>query len=243
MDNKKKKHKIKKIASALSTAVFVGAVCFCLFVAIQSLSRGYVSIGKTSFFRVITGSMEPSVSIGELIRTDNVDITEIKVGDVVCFRSKSSRMMGAIITHRVVDITFDEQGRTRLTTRGDANLSIDGDFVTSENFIGKMIWSSGESAMSNVIAFLSSSTGFFTCIVIPAILILLVILRENARNMKREMESLVKQMKENENAVTDSAEKEAESVVIDEEEYEQMRERIRKELMEEMKEENESEQS
>ena len=235
---KNKKCNVKKIISTLLTVVFVFAVCFCFFVAIQSITRGYVSLGKTSFFRVITGSMEPSISVGELIMTDNINIEEVKVGDVVCFHLRASNMYGAVITHRVVDVFFDEDGQVRLTTRGDANLSIDAEFVTSENFIGKMVWSSGKSAASNIIAFLSSSAGFFTCIVIPCILILLGILQENARTMKREIDILVEKIKQNENSnLIDK------KIILDQEEYNQMRERIRKELLEEMNKNDESEKS
>lgn len=238
MSNKFQYSNLKKALSLALSVFFVITVCFCIFVAVQSTTRGYVSIGSTSFFRVITGSMEPSISVGELIMTDNVGIDEIAVEDVVCFKSKSPEMFGAIITHRVMDIRTADDGSTLLVTKGDANLSADANYVTEDNLIGKMVWSSGETAMSNIVAFLSSGSGFFICIVLPFLLILLIVLRENARSMKRDIDVLVKTMKEQE-----EANEAVQEPHIEQEEYDQMYERIRQELMEELNNSNESEQS
>lgn len=238
MSENKKTFNKKKIISVSVTVFLVITVCFCLFVAIQVLSRGYASIGNKSFFRVITGSMEPSVSVGELIVTNNVDIEEIEVKDVICFTSRSPDMLGAVITHRVVDKGVGPSGEILLVTKGDANLSIDAQYVTAENFIGKMVWSSGDSGIATILSFLSGGYGFLVCIVFPAVLILTIIMREIVRSMKRDMESLVREIEDTEPQSDDP-----EKVSISEEEFDQMRERIRKELMEEINNSDDSEQS
>ncbi|MBO5221475.1 MAG: signal peptidase I [Clostridia bacterium] len=218
-----------RIISASVTVLLVLSLFCCLYVIVQVLTCGYVSFGGHCFFRVVTGSMEPSLSVGELILTDDVDIKEICVGDVVSFRSQSIDTMGNIITHRVVDVSHNAMGEIQLLTKGDANLSVDGMYVTASNLIGKVVWSSGDSFLASVMSFLSGRYGFLACIVFPCLLILGFVLKDNVKSMRRDMKKLV-----------DTMEKSGEDValvssdVIAEEDYDAMRERLRAELMEEL---------
>lgn len=240
MNNKTNKTVAKKVLSLSLTVFFVFTLCLCLYIAIQSLTVGYVSLFKKSFFRVITGSMEPTISVGELIITDNVDISEVKVDDVISFKSRAAEMFGAIITHRVTEVKTNDAGKVMLVSKGDANLSVDSHYVLEENFIGKVVWNSGDSKISNVVGFLSSPSGFFICIVLPCVFIFLGVLHENTRSMKRDMDVLLKKIKEKEQEQDGLTETKS---LINEEELNQMRERIRKELMEELINQDESEQS
>ena len=83
-------------------------------------------------FVVQTGSMQPSIAIGSLSFVNkHVDYNDIKVNDIIAFTVPT----GSKATHRVVNIT--EGG---LETKGDANETSDGISVTSENYIGKNIF-------------------------------------------------------------------------------------------------------
>jgi len=226
-----------KIISSVVSLFLVLAIFFCLFVVIQVLSKGHVSIAGHSFFKVVTGSMEPSISVGELILTKRVDMDAIEIGDVVSFRSKSPQMIGRIITHRVVDITENEEGGILLVTKGDANLSMDGYYVSEQNMIGKVIWQSGESPISGIMTFLSNKFGFLACIAFPALLISTLILRDNVKSMQRDIKKISDELEKRggKPAVSDSTD-------IDKQEYEQMRDKIRAELIEELKQSDNSEQ-
>lgn len=239
MNKEKDNKKIRsKVISSIVSLFLVAAICFCLFVVIQVLSKGHVSLGGNSFFKVVTGSMEPAIAVGDLILTKKVDIGTIEVGDIISFRSKSPQMIGRIITHRVVDITYDEHGNILLTTKGDANLSMDAYYVSEQNIIGKVVWQSGGSMISDVMSFLSNKFGFLACIAFPALLISTLILRDNVRIMKRDIQKIADQLEERRDK-NDSTESE----VIEDQEYEQMREKIRAELIEELKQSGNSEQS
>ena len=86
--------------SRIVTLILGVAVCFCLFVLVQVVSRGYASLGGYSFFKVVTGSMEPNLSVGELLLTKQIDPAEIAVDDIISFRSRSPGMIGAFIFGR-----------------------------------------------------------------------------------------------------------------------------------------------
>lgn len=226
-----------KVISSIVSLFLVVAICLCLFVVIQVLSKGYVSIGGHSFFKVVTGSMEPAISVGELILTKQVEMDTIEVGDIISFRSKSPQMIGRIITHRVVEITCDDDGNILFATRGDANLSIDGYYVSEQNIIGKVVWQSGESPLSGIMSFLSNKFGFLACIAFPALLISTLILRDNVKSMQRDIQKIADELERRKEKPVSS-----DAAAVEEHEYEQMREKIRAELIEELKQSGNSEQ-
>ena len=93
-----------RIGSALSTLALIISICLCLSVAVQTYTNGYVQFGGFSLFRVVTGSMEPTLPVGSLLICQQTPIEEIREGDIICFRSRSPEMMGKIITHRVITV-------------------------------------------------------------------------------------------------------------------------------------------
>ena len=260
---KKNKHKTdvrSKIITTVVTLILIAAIGLCLFVAIQVLGKGYASFGGYSFFRVVTGSMEPEIQVGTLILTENVDMHTLKIGDIVSFRSKSSDMLGRIITHRVVGIEYDDNGAVLLQTKGDANLSMDSYFVDVSNFIGKIIWTSGDgNFLADTVSFFSGKIGFMSCIALPCLLISGFILRDSVGKIKTDMKKVIDELAEDE--VKRQAEKNNEqssknnsqpnseeslhqdNVGLSSEEYEEMYSRIRAELIEELKQSETKQQS
>ncbi len=220
----KSRRKGKKVGNIISSAVLTVAVLFCFYVLIQVSVKGYVSVGGYSLFRVVTGSMEPTISTGSLIISKSEDITKIKEGDIVCFRSKDPALFGNIITHRVVAVGYGDSG-TVLRTQGDANITADTQLVDKGNFIGKTVWYSSEgNFMAVLLSVLTDKVGFFTIIMIPVILIVTLIINENIKKIKKE----VSKVKE------EADRQKTEEQPLTEEEIDKMKEQIRAELMEEM---------
>lgn len=78
--------------------------------------------GKTPLI-VLTGSMDPLIKEGDIILSEKVDASEVKVGDVISFFDPSSNS-GAVLTHRVMDI-YEKDGKTYAVTAGDSNVRND----------------------------------------------------------------------------------------------------------------------
>lgn len=193
---KKQKTPFVKFMSVFTTVLLIAAIAFCFTVVFQIQTKRYVSIFGFSVFRVITDSMEPAIPVGALILNQETEIDNVKIGDIICFRSMESYMYGSIVTHRVVDIkTID--GKIALTTRGDANNSEDSYYVVESNFIGKVISVTGEdSFLLNAYRVLTTGAGFFTLIIIPVVIIASVILHENLKKIQKEMKKLREEMEE-----------------------------------------------
>lgn len=209
-----------KFIQFLMTTILILSVICCIMVIAQVMSKGYVNIGGYSFFHVVTGSMEPTIPKGSLIINKREEIEEIKVGDIICFRSQESYMLGQTITHRVVEKKKGKDGNIYLETRGDANYASDGYYVTSQNLIGEVVFYTGKgNIIANIISFLTTKMGFMTCIVFPVLLVTGGIMRDSVQSMNKDLEALKR-------------EQEKEPY---EESYEEMVERLKKEILEEVK--------
>ena len=184
----------EKKAYIISSVILAIAAAICLTFAVQVVSKGFVTIGGYSLFRVVTGSMEPTISTGAVLLCKETAIEKIKTDDIVCYRTKVAKIYGSTVTHRVVNIQTDENGRIHLETRGDANVSSDPYYVNESNLIGKVTWYSGkESVITNLLSFITGRTGFFICLVFPILFIAGLILQFAVKNMRKEIQNVEKE--------------------------------------------------
>ena len=226
-----KQTKLQRLISALVTVALVLSVLLCLYVAIQVLSNGYVNLGGYMMFRVVTGSMEPTIPTGALLISHQNDIASIRVGDIVCFQTQETAIWGSVITHRVVEVLTGADGGVLLRTQGDANLVADGYFVNEGNLIGKVIWHTGDgSVIATIFSVFTNKVGFLGCVVIPCLLLAGLILKECVGNIHHELQNAVDELESDEDDLQNDP-----LCGMTQEEYEQMYERIRTELIEELK--------
>ncbi len=116
--------KIKDIISGiLVAAIFIVAVAL-----VGARIIGY------GVYTVVSGSMEPAYSVGDLIYVKKVAPAEIKVGDPITFVLNDDLV---VATHRVVEIDAENQ---HFYTKGDANESPDASPVHFKNLIGKPVF-------------------------------------------------------------------------------------------------------
>ena len=125
-------------------------------------------LGHDDSFIVRSGSMEPVLSNGDLIFTDNVPPSDINQGDIVTFR-RDHENGSILITHRVAEVrTFNDVYYYR--TRGDANAGADDGFIDESRIIGKVTahYDRGGEAVD----LFRSEVGIFL-IIVPSILVIL----------------------------------------------------------------------
>ena len=85
---------------------------------------------KTELLGVQTGSMKPSILVGDLVVTVPRNFTELRVGSVISFRDQQ----GVVVSHRLRQI--NTVARTVLT-QGDRNSQPDG-VVPAARIIGQV---------------------------------------------------------------------------------------------------------
>ncbi|MCX4364824.1 MAG: signal peptidase I [Bacilli bacterium] len=98
------------------------------FVSINVLKKDIASINGYAILEVVSGSMEPTIKIGDII-VINTKKTDYKAGDIITFYDVN----GSFVTHRLVNIND-----TKMTTKGDANDSADEEMDT-KNIVGKYV--------------------------------------------------------------------------------------------------------
>lgn len=224
-----KEYQLQHRISIAVTFLLILAVALCLYAAIQVLTYGYVNLGGFMMFRVVTGSMEPTIPVGAMLLTREVDIGTIRVDDIICFRTQVSEIWGKIVTHRVVGVLQSETGGILLETKGDANLIADGYLVDQFNFVGKVVWHTGDgSVMANILSLFTNKIGFLGCIVMPILLLATLILRDSVSGIRRELRQLLEEAQQEQKQENDPL------CGMTQEEYNEMYERIRAELMEEL---------
>ena len=164
---------LKKIWNIVSTALVVLMVLCAVFL-MGSRVMGY------QCFTVISGSMEPKYSVGDLIYVKKVDANTIKVGDDVTFILNEDLV---VATHRVVRIDAENQ---RLYTKGLANEIEDSDPVHFNNVIGVPQFSIPK--LGYVSNFVQNPPGMYITIGVGIILILAVFLPDMIGKKKNEDE-------------------------------------------------------
>lgn len=235
----------------ISSVFLAAAVGLCMFISVQVAANGYANIAGFSMFRVVTGSMEPTISVGEALICRSVAIEDIEVGDIVCYRTEVAEIRGAVVTHRVVAVETDENGSLYLMTRGDSNIVADPYPVREDDLVGQVIWYSGkESVVTNVLSFLTGKIGFLTCIVFPVLLAAGLILQSSVKNLHQEVLRVKRELDREEDlhpSREDGAENEAREesaqsgmapmpgyTVLTQADYDEILEAVRAELIEEL---------
>lgn len=132
-------------------------------------------------FRVMTGSMEPTIETDSLILVREIEPSEVAVDDIISFYFKDSTFGGTVNTHRVVAVEADGDDWL-YTTKGDANAIADPSPVPSGKLIGKVVFVSHP--LGVLIRLLSNPLIFIPVIAVPLLVMLLMNLRHVIRLAK-----------------------------------------------------------
>jgi signal peptidase len=100
------------------------------------LSIGPRFIGFSSFV-IYSGSMEPGIHKGSIAIGKPVQPADLRVGDVVAFKTRTG---AAPTVHRIHEIK-QEAGQVLVTTKGDANATVDPDVVVVTSGGARIVYS------------------------------------------------------------------------------------------------------
>ena len=132
-NTKESSEKTTKVSNIIVSIILVISIIFTAYVMISSARGKAVKVFGKSVLKVVTGSMEPSIHVGDYIIVENTDTSSLKDGDIISFYSEQSDIKGLLVTHRIVEKTADGS----YVTRGDANPVNDSVTVRPERIVGK----------------------------------------------------------------------------------------------------------
>lgn len=165
-------NKILRRSWNVISTILVALLVICAVFLMGSRILGY------QVFNVISGSMEPAYSIGDLLYVKSVKPEEIQVGDPITFVLNEDLV---VATHRVVDIDSENQ---YFYTKGDANETADSAPVHFNNVIGVPRFSIP--MLGYVSDFIQNPPGMYIAIAVAAVLIILVFLPDMINNRRKE---------------------------------------------------------
>lgn len=158
----KKVFKIIKII--LNIIIYVLCLLFLLVVCLQRFSDNKIAFFNYRMFTVASGSMEPQYNIGDVLIAKKKKAEDIKVGDSVSYLGSSGNFKNKVITHKVISIEIDENGKYLFHTKGIANL-VEDPVVYYDQLYGVIIYKA--SILSFMYKIISTKYGLFLFIIIP----------------------------------------------------------------------------
>ena len=168
--NKLKDNKIFKILKNIfNVCLVVFIILFVLIVLLQRVTDNKMSFFNYRMFTVISGSMEPKYVIGDVLIAKETKPENIKVGDTISYLGKVGHFQGKVITHEVVDIEKDENGKYLFHAKGLANI-VEDPIVHEDQLFGVVTYKSV--ILSGIYKIIGTTFGMFIFIIIPIMYII-----------------------------------------------------------------------
>ncbi|AUX10389.1 signal peptidase I [Halalkaliarchaeum desulfuricum] len=138
-------------------------------------------IGAEGGYVVLSGSMEPAISVGDVVIVDDVEAEAIQENDVITYVRGGEETP---TTHRVVEV-LEEDGQLAFRTQGDANDEPDATPVPAEQVNGKVILTFPY--IGYVVEFANTPYGFAALVVVPFLLLVISELYTFFKGKREEM--------------------------------------------------------
>jgi signal peptidase len=123
-------------------------------------------LGYESFV-VYSGSMEPAIKTGDIAVVGPAKVEDLKVGDIITYRTPIEPDI--VITHRIMEISQDEEGKVSFQTKGDANNVQDQVLVDSKGVLGRVAYSLPR--LGYLVDFSKRAEGKLLLIALPGVLL------------------------------------------------------------------------
>ncbi len=123
---------VKRIIVIIITIILFSVLSFNLYNLFcqKILKQDLPSIGGYAVLEVISGSMEPTINIGDLIIIDK-NASSYQENDIVTFYDVN----GSFVTHRIVSIADG-----KMITKGDNKANSLDDATSIDNIVGKYVF-------------------------------------------------------------------------------------------------------
>lgn len=168
---------MKKVLSIAKTTLVWLVVLLAVFmmiftiVSVTTFDRNDRDIFGFRAYIVQTDSMSATdFDAGDLILTKEVDPYSLQEGDIITFISQNSESFGETITHKIREKTRDAEGNLAFITYGTTTDTNDETLVTAPYILGKYQFAIPK--LGTFFNFLKTPQGYFVCIFIPFMLLI-----------------------------------------------------------------------
>lgn len=162
------------IKTALVWLVVLLAVSMMIFtvISVTTFNRNDRDLFGFKMYIVNSDSMAATdFNAGSLIFVKEVDPSTLKEGDIITFMSQDTDSFGETITHKIRKVTTDAEGNPGFITYGTTTDTDDETIVTYPYVLGQ--YQSHIPGLGTFFNFLKTTPGYFVCIFIPFMLIII----------------------------------------------------------------------
>jgi len=162
------------IGQVIVWILLVVAIVFIVLTLTQKQNDGIPHVFGYSMVNVLSDSMKGTAKddfqTGDLLFVKTLNDTQkeaLQVGDIITFRSIVNGQQ-SFVTHRIAAV-HNNNGTITFTTKGDNNSVADADDKAVSDVVGQY---TGDklAGWGNVMSFIQSKWGFFSCLIIPLVL-------------------------------------------------------------------------
>ena len=166
--------RVLNIAGKVITALILLFTVFVMVFTIISVNT--VNKDEADFFGykpyiVLSDSMKQIFESGDMVVSKTTDTSGLKAGDIITFRSIDPANYGEVVTHKIREVTTYE-GEKAYVTYGVNTGADDAYPVPEDNVIGRYAFNLPK--MGYFFQFLKSPAGYFTVILIPFLILIIV---------------------------------------------------------------------
>lgn len=147
----------------LAALVCWGASGFAVVLGTFVVAPGFLGL---SSFAILSGSMEPTLHVGDLVIDRRVEARDVRPGDIVTFRDPDGG--SRLLTHRIVRYRVHGD-RAFIVTRGDANSGIESWTIPLGGTVGRVEFDVPK--LGHVTTRIADRFGRVALVVVPAILL------------------------------------------------------------------------
>lgn len=166
MIEKVENNKALKVLIKILKYVFTFIVfCLLLVIVVQKVSSNSINLGGYGVYTVVTGSMDPTLKVKDMILSKRVDAETLNIGDIIVYTGEEGSFRGKIVTHRIIKKEMRDN-ILYFTTKGDVN-QVEDKEINSNQILGKYV--SKLTLLSMVSHIINNTYGFFFVVFVPFI--------------------------------------------------------------------------
>lgn len=169
MRNFFEKKPVRIIVNILKAFCLAFFILFILMVCLQRFSNNEVSFFNYRMFTVASGSMEPKYKIGDVLISKEKEPSKVKVGDAITYLGQKNSFKDKVVTHEVISIEQDSEGKYLFHAKGLANLMED-PVVSESQLYGVVVYKS--IILSFIYKIIGTKYGLFIFVILPLLFII-----------------------------------------------------------------------
>lgn len=162
-----KSREVNIVRKILNWIVNIGIGLLIVLIVLSLVSKYNRSDYILNFapMKVLSGSMEPQIKVGDMVIAKKIEPCLIEEGDIISYRMNNK----VNVTHRVLEV-FNEYDDFSFKTKGDANNIEDSELVLEDNVIGKLVFRVPK--VGYFIDFMTKPLGFLALFILPITILL-----------------------------------------------------------------------